>query len=129
MTRVCILLLATASALLVGNTSAGADVTAFIAAAVAPAAAIDRLRYHTRAEAIAYLREVRGVPISKSVFTKLCALNQGPEVAAAWGPRHLYVTPALDAWADSRLRPPPRLEAPKTPAVAAQKAKRTNGGA
>jgi len=45
-----------------------------------------------------------GIPIGKSTLDKLCALGQGPPVAAYWGRLPLYRPVESLSWATARLR-------------------------
>jgi hypothetical protein len=58
----------------------------------------------TRAQACAWLNE-HGWPIKHSYFEYLCSpgIGKGPQVAGWFGPRCLYETADLDAWAQSRF--------------------------
>src|ERR1700730_12984841 len=91
---------------------------AFVATAIAVAAAADKARYYTRNEAIEYLRG-RGVPITKSTMSKLCALGQGPKARARWSQSLLYLAADLDTWAESFIQSvPAKVDLAPTPSDA-----------
>lgn len=69
-------------------------------------------KFLTREQAAAFLREEIGIPIEFSTLEKLCALRQGPPVAARWGRRVLYLPADLEAWARKRVRPTKDATAP-----------------
>jgi hypothetical protein len=67
----------------------------------------------TRREAAEYVRHDLGRPLSFSTLTKLCALDEGPPVAAQWGRRPLYSREDLRAWVESRRQPPESTSTPR----------------
>jgi hypothetical protein len=58
----------------------------------------------TRKQLLAFLNS-EGIPIGKSTLDKLCALGQGPPVAAWWGRLALHRPTESLEWAMARLRP------------------------
>jgi hypothetical protein len=63
-------------------------------------------KFLTRSEQAAYLSE-RGLRISKNTLQKLATLGGGPAYHI-WGNKALSTPAELDAWAESKLRPPKR---------------------
>ena len=61
-------------------------------------------RFLTRKQLLAFLNR-EGIPIGKSTLDKLCALGQGPPVAAWWGRLALHRPTESLGWAVARLRP------------------------
>ena len=57
----------------------------------------------TRKQLLLFLNS-EGIPIGKSTLDKLCALGQGPPVAAWWGRLGLHRPAQSLAWAMARLR-------------------------
>jgi hypothetical protein len=60
-------------------------------------------RFLTRKQLLIFLNN-EGIPIGKSTLDKLCALGQGPPVAAWWGRLALHRPAESLAWAMARLR-------------------------
>ena len=60
-------------------------------------------RFLTRKQLREFLNS-QGIPIGKSTLDKLCALGQGPPVAAWWGRLALHGPAESLAWAMARLR-------------------------
>ena len=58
----------------------------------------------TRRQAVAFLREKRGIPISFSRFAKLRAEDKGPKPDAYWGKYELFKPPTLVEWSEEGLR-------------------------
>jgi hypothetical protein len=60
-------------------------------------------RFLTRKQLLEFLNS-QGIPIGKSTLDKLCALGQGPPVAAWWGRLALHRPAESLSWAMARLR-------------------------
>jgi hypothetical protein len=60
-----------------------------------------------RPQASAYLLEVWGLEYSAATLAKLCSLGTGPETHHN-GRRALHTPEGLDAFARSRIKPPPK---------------------
>lgn len=59
----------------------------------------------TRRQAVVFLREKRGIPISFSRFAKLRMEDKGPVPDAYWGKYELFKPATLVEWSDEGLRP------------------------
>jgi hypothetical protein len=65
-------------------------------------------RLMTKEEAVAYLRDEVGIPMTMSVFSKVTMPSrpgEGPPVDAHWGRRPLWKGRTLRSWAMSRIVP------------------------
>ena len=61
--------------------------------------------WRTRADAVRYITEKTGCPLSLRYFNNLCApsCGQGPRVDAKFHGRDLYTEADLDAWIAERM--------------------------
>lgn len=53
----------------------------------------------TRKEAVKFIRDELGIPLSRSSLDKKCMDREGPPVAGYWGKRELYTRQNLKGWA------------------------------
>jgi hypothetical protein len=60
-------------------------------------------RLMTRRRMIEYIRDVHGIPITKSTIDKLAMLGCGPKVAAYYGKVQLSTREAVDEWVAAEL--------------------------
>jgi len=65
----------------------------------------------TRREAVKFLKEQHGIPLTYSTLKKLCALGEGPEPDECWGRYELFTGDTLLSWVRKRLRPATRRNA------------------
>jgi hypothetical protein len=86
------------------QTSARAELVAEKLTSAAPRTNAVLPPFLTRKQLLAFLN-AEGIPIGKSTLDKLCALGQGPPVAAWWGRQALHRPAESLAWAMARLRP------------------------
>jgi hypothetical protein len=63
----------------------------------------------TRKEAVEFIRDRLGIPLSPSVLDKKCMRGEGPAVAGYWGKRELYTQQNLKDWAFGLVTAKPAL--------------------
>lgn len=73
----------------------------------------------TTEQAIEFIREELGVPITKSTFEKKGMHGEGPAVARYYGKRKLYTRPVLREWGLSLSTREPAILVPDSDATAA----------
>ena len=53
----------------------------------------------TRKEAVQFVNDELGIPLSPSTLDKKCMRGEGPDAAGYWGKRELYTRQNLKDWA------------------------------
>jgi hypothetical protein len=60
----------------------------------------------TRTDAVRFIRETKGIPVTLSTLHKAASAGTGPVPAARYGGRHfLYTEDAVMAWAETLVTP------------------------